>query len=491
MPEAAAERTSIESGPRFGLGRYVRSAGILSISSIASLARAVITAKLLAVALGPSSVGLLAQLLNFAALVSVIVPLGLTTGVTKMVAENRASESQVNRVMFTSSVLALGSGLAATLLLAPFSVPISQALTGSPRYALLVLLIVGSFPLYNLSGVLAYVLQGLSAIGWLTRANVANAILALIVLVPLTLVYGLMGAITAVLLTSAVQAAVFCVALWQVYRLRAWGLAGAALNRPIARELLMYGGVILLGGVANWASLLAVRTITVRELGQYSNGLYQVVNGLSSQYLTIFMTWMAAYVFPRIVSERLEGKLGPLLNSGLRANLGIMVPIFVGSIALRDPLIRIFYSSSFVAAGPLVPVQVLGDFVRVFGWSFAVCLFAIGHTRGHLLVVAGQSVAWVVLAATLIPAWGLLAVPASYAISQLVYPLLGISLARHWAGTAPDRKSWLLIGFGLACLLGAAFMPLYAGVLLVPVMPVLVYLLNRLDMREAVEVQTK
>jgi len=73
--------------PRFGLVAFVRSAGVLSVSSVASLLRAVVTAKVLAVTLGPTQVGILSQLLNFSALLFTIAALGLTTGVTKLVAE--------------------------------------------------------------------------------------------------------------------------------------------------------------------------------------------------------------------------------------------------------------------------------------------------------------------------------------------------------------------------------------------------------------------
>ena len=467
---------------RFGLRRFAQSAGVLSLNSLVSFARAVITAKLFAVTLGPSAVGILAQLLNFSAFVSVIIPLGLTTGVAKMVAEKRQAPGDVSRIVSTASILAVASALAMAILLAPVAGRISETLTGSSRYGVLVLLIVASFPLYNLAGVLSYVLQGLAEVQRLTRANIITAGLSVLLLVPLTIAYGLTGAMAAVLATSFVQAGIFSWMLLSTYAARAWKFADVRLDRGIARELLTYGGVVLVGGIVLWGSVLGVRTLTVRVLGESSNGMYQVVFGLSTQYITMFMTWMSAYVFPRVVSERSRGTLSQLLNSGLRANLAIMVPILVVVVALRDPLIRIFYSPAFIAAGPLIPFQVLGDYARVIGWSFAVCLFAIGRTRSHLAVVATQSLAWLVLAALLVPVWGLAAVPISYAMSFLAYPLLGIALVRHWSGAAPDRKSVLLAGLGLICVLGSAA-PLYTGLLLAPVMPAVVYLLNRRELR--------
>jgi len=463
---------------RFGLRRFATSAGLLSLTSIANFARAVIAAKLFAITLGPSNVGILAQLLNFSALVSVVVPLGLTTGVAKMVAEGRGDQRHVTRVTITASALALSSALVAAIVLAPAAGQISSALTGSSQYALPILLLVASFPLYNLSAVLAYVLQGLADVRRLTRANIITTALAVGLLVPLTLAYGLNGAIASVLVTSALQALVFGAVLWTAYAARAWRFIQAGFDRALAKQLLAYGGILLLGAVANQSSLLIVRTTTVHSLGQTANGLYQVVFGLSSQYITIFMAWMGAYVFPRLVAEGRAGRLNSLLNSGLRANLALMVPILVISIALRVPLIHVFYSASFVASAPLIPIQALGDYARIVGWSFAVCLFAVGHTRSHLLLIAAQATTWVLLATALVPQWGLVAIPASYALSFLTYPLMGIALTHHWVGARPDRTSILLIAVGLVCILGS-MAPLYLGLVFAPAMPAIVYWLNR------------
>src|SRR5262249_22228956 len=108
-----------ESG--FILRNFVGAAGLLSLGSIATFARSVVTAKLFAVTLGPSLVGILVQLFNFSALVSVIVPLGLTTGVVKMVAEVRDDGIATNRVVGSACALSLASGFFASIVLLPAS----------------------------------------------------------------------------------------------------------------------------------------------------------------------------------------------------------------------------------------------------------------------------------------------------------------------------------------------------------------------------------
>jgi enterobacterial common antigen flippase len=465
--------------PRLGLGAFVRSAGILSLSSLSSLVRAVITAKVLAVTLGPSQVGILSQLLNFSAFLFTILPLGLTTGVSKMVAESHTDRVRVGHVVGTSSAISLASGLGTAVILAPLAGHISAVLTGSDRYWLLVLLILASFPLYNLAGVLGYVLQGLADISRLTWANVAAAALGVIVLVPATLAFGLLGAIAAVLVSSVTQAVLFVAAIWRSYRGRGWPLADIGYDLRAARSLIGYGGIMILSGAATWGSLLLVRTLMVRSRGEYDNGIYQVAYGFSSQYMTFFMTWMGAYVFPRVAAERERSAIGPLLNSALRANLFLMAPALVLVIALRDPLIRVFYADSFRSAAPLVPVQALGDLARVIGWSYGVSLFARGHTRAFLVAMLVQAGAWVAISAALLPVIGVSAAVVGYSISYLAWPALMYPMVRRWLGARMSREGAFLSVLALAAVGLAAFLPTLPAVALAAMVPAAVLLLHR------------
>lgn len=463
---------------RFGLRSFARSAGLLSLGSVANLLRAVVTAKLFAIALGPSAVGVLVQLLNFSAFVSTIIPLGLTTGVVKLVAEARGDEEATSRVVGSASVLSVLSALAACVLLLPASGRISEVLTGADRYGPLVALIVLSFPLYNLAGAVGYVLQGFSAVRRLTRASALNAAAAVVVLVPATLAFGLAGAVAAVLAGAAVQSALYLGELWGAYRERGWRLGRARAAAAEARQLLGFGAVLLAGGMATWGSLLVVRTLLVRELGQYDNGLYQAVFGLSNQYITVFMTWMAAYVFPRIAS-RAAGELPGLLNSALRANLFLMAPVLCAVAGLRDPLIALFYSHAFLPAGPLVPVQALGDYVRVTAWSLGVCLFALGRVRAHLLVIVSQNVLWVLLTLLLAPRFGLPAISAAYALSFLSWPALVYPMVRGWFAFRLSAANVGLVIAGLAAVVAAGAAPQPLGAAAIPVVPLLVLLEDR------------
>lgn len=485
MPEDSAASL----GP-FAIGPFVRSAGVLSLSSLAGVVRAIISAKLFAIVLGPSAVGILAQFLNFSALISTIIALGLTTGVSKMVAESNQVHHKkgVDAVVATALVLSFGAGIAAVLVLAPFGSALSFALTGTGRQSVLVMLIILSFPLYNVASVLSYVLQGLAEISKLTWANVANSVATIVIIVPATLLGGLLGAMIAILIGSAIQCAIFAFAVARAYFARHWSMPRWAYSPTVARLLVGYGGIMLAGGIAMWAAVFAVRTFGIHYLGEHENGLYQVAYGLSSQYTTIFMLWMGAFVFPRLAAEPDSSQVSQLLNSALRANLLIMVPALVLVIGFRHELITIFYSGAFAAAAPLIVWQVFGDFARVVGWSFGISLFARGRTGTHLLGIVAQSAAWVVASVLLIPVYGTAGIAAGYAISFLLWPAIMYPATVHWFGVRIKGANVTLIGLGLAVLVAAALSPWPIAIALAGIVPGAIRVLNRgwLGMNQAI-----
>jgi O-antigen/teichoic acid export membrane protein len=447
--------------------------------------RAIITAKLLALTLGPSLTGVLAQILNFSALLFQIIPLGLTIGVAKLVAEAPDKRERVGAVLGTASAISMASAIVCSLLLAPFSVRISVLLTGSPRYVLPVVLVLVSLPLYNLAGVLSYVVQGFADIRRLTIANVATAVASTAVLIPATIAFGLTGAMGAVVVASIFQAAFFAIAIWRIYVAKGWPLSSVRISRSTARALLQYGGVLLVVGIGAWGSLLLVRTFGIRTLGEFQNGIYQVVNGVSAQYMAVFIGWMAAYVLPRVVAERDRTQLQSLLNSVLRANLLIMGPGLAATVALRELVVPLLYSHAFLAAAPILPIQVLGDYARVIGWSFGICLFAQGKTRAYLLAMLTQDLLWIAISTGTLRSFGTAAIAMGYSLSSLAWPALMYPMVRQWFGVRISREGALLSALGLAAIVGAIVFPGLPGLLFAGSIPAGIYLVRRGRIRSA------
>jgi hypothetical protein len=151
----------------------------------------------------------------------------------------------------------------------------------------------------------------------------------------------------------------------------------------------------------------------------------------------------------------------------------------VALVALRELVVRLLYSPAFLAAAPVLPIQVLGDYGRVIGWSFGICLFAHGRTRAYLLAMLTQDLLWMAISPTAMRTFGIAALAMGYSLSSLAWPALMYPMVRHWFGVRIDGEGILLAIIGLAAIVGAILLPALPGLALAGALPLAVYLLRR------------
>jgi hypothetical protein len=141
-------------------------------------------------------------------------------------------------------------------------------------------------------------------------------------------------------------------------------------------------------------------------------------------------------------------------------------------------VVRLLYSPAFLAAAPMLPIQALGDYARVIGWSFGIALFAQGKTRAYLLAMLSQNLLWIVMSSTTLRTLGSAAIAMGYALSSLAWPVLMYPMVRHWFGVRIDGESVLLSMVGLVALVGAVVLPTPAGLLFAATVPITIYLVR-------------
>lgn len=424
---------------------FMESSLATSWATAANLVRAVVTAKLLAVALGPTSLGIFAQVLNLFSLLVSTVPLIVTTGVTKMVADNSDNAAALEEGVGTAAGIALILGVCVAAFGSIASPTIAAVLTGSGQYSGFVLLVFATLPASNLTVVATYALQGLSEVKLLAVAGSVGAAIAICLTVPLVLKFGMLGAAVALVATSFTQLGFFAIAIQLALKRRATSLTRLRFVYWRARHLATLGTAIIMSAGSALAAVLIVRTLTVRTLGSYENGIYQAVFGVSAQYMAMFLAWMNVYTFPLVARQEHVSQVNVLLNRVLTANLFVMVPLLTFVLVFRDAGLRILYSTAFGSAAVLLPLQVLGDALRVVGWSLGISLFARGRLAAHILPFIVQSLIWVCTTALLLRPMGLLALPLGYAISNLASTALMYLLAVRFYSVTLTMDNLVLV----------------------------------------------
>jgi enterobacterial common antigen flippase len=356
------------------------------LATMVALAGSLARGKIFAISLGTDGVGVLAQLANFAALLTGLSTLGLTTaGMTLLGREHEAENAdRRQRIMSTIVWLPVAMSLVLAAAAAAASEPLSSALLGSTHHQLYVVLAAASVPANALANSYQAVLQGLRR-AWRTAWNSAISAVAMVVIVVLLVVpFGLTGGAISVVLTSVAAAAVVLIRERAITRdVLPPRMEGGDTNRV----LLHFGVASLVAGSATALVDLALRSALVHRDGAAANGIYQPVYLLGTLVFAQLGAGIVTAVTPGLAAAWQRGDKASTqaqIRGALHLSLLAMVPLILVGMALRTVLIEAVFSHSFVSAAPVLALALTAELPR-----------AVAYACGGLLLPAGRVRTWV------------------------------------------------------------------------------------------------
>lgn len=365
---------------------------LIGLSTVANTGISIVRNKLLAVVLGPSGVGLFAQLLGLQNLTAGLAPLGLQTGALRYIALYRTQDPDVLvRFLSTTVRLFLWLSGAATLLCLIFLRPLTHWATGSDTYMLMLVPALLGLPFLVQSQTwLVYVQAGLDMKTY-SRALMLTSALGLAVLAPLVLIWNLQGA--------AIHLLLYAVITWGVARwaaLRAMGddthraIDDAPFDLETVRHLFRFGAGNLPPFVLTMAFPFVLRAQIVHDVGLTSNGLYQALLAISMQYLAIPLNAMATYSFPRISQLRELDDINREVNNATRVAVLFSAAGIMAILLGRDLVIETLYSRRFLEAAPLFPVQMVGNLMMAVCFAIQLPMLPQERFRARNVMTVAQ-----------------------------------------------------------------------------------------------------
>jgi enterobacterial common antigen flippase len=354
--------------------KLVRSVFLIGMSTVATTGVSVVRNKLLAVVLGPAGVGLFAQLFGLQTMAAGLVPLGLQTGALRYIALYRSEDpKRLASFVATASRLFLGLSVVATLLCLVFIRPLTHWAVDDPAYTVLLIAPILGIPfLVQTQTWLVFVQAGLDIPAY-SRALMLTSVAGFVVLAPLVLVWHLKGASIHLLVFAALG---WAIAHWTASRSMGPEMRAAIKAEPFDREtavsLWRFGAANFVPFLLTMAFPFVMRAQIVQDCGLMQNGIYQALFAISMQYLAIPLNAMAAYSFPRISQLREIGEINREVNQATRVSVLFSAAGILVILLLRDVVVRVLFSSRFMEAVPLFPVQMVGDLIKAV--SFAIQL---------------------------------------------------------------------------------------------------------------------
>jgi enterobacterial common antigen flippase len=429
--------------------RILRSSALMGGAQVVVLAAGFVRAKVIALILGASGVGLIGIFNAFSGNVASFAGWGLGTSGVRLIAgapdeQKPAKIAAVRRMGWALSLL----GLALALLL---FWPVGSATFASSQYAAEMAIVACAVPCVIASSAWSAVLQASGKVASLAKVQIAGALAGLLLGLPAIFLRGTIGIALSILFAAAVPAFV----LWRAARAECQVSAESSTESADLGRLVKLGGALMLVGWLGQLSAYVVRLAIVRSEGLDAAGYYQAAFAISSSLPGFVFAAMGADFFPRVAAAKDEEEARQITEKQILAGLLLGIPVIIGLLTLGKLCVHLLYANSFAAAIPLLTWMTWGVFVRIIAWPLGFRLLARGSAKA-MITIEGLSAAVTAAASVgLLYGYGLLGCVVGFLAGQLFYASLLVAMSYRQSARAFEAGTFAAIG-GSALLAGLA-----------------------------------
>jgi O-antigen/teichoic acid export membrane protein len=379
-----------------------------AVMQIVLAATALVRNKVIALRLGPSAFGEIAQLGAVVASLVVFVSLGMQVSLSRNVAragthaERQAYLANANGLVLLLSVLVTGAALALLAtgdLLTVVGLPVTRVVV------IAAVLFSAGIPLIVLQTNFLSVLQGQLDVKGLALRRSLAVLLATAACVPLVWVFGLVGAAVTTLILNAL------LALLLGLRCRSLGYQWleVRLNRDVIVVLLSFGLASMAAGFAATFADTAVRASLLKQFGTDAMGLVQAPLVLAASLQAVVVGSIGSMALAAVSRASSHDETGRTIDRLLKVSVPLSTVAFSLLGLLGVPIIIALYSGQFAGGAALLPWILCADLVQVAVWVVGATLLAYGDRAIWLALELVWSGAELVISLALLPRFGAVA----------------------------------------------------------------------------------
>jgi len=405
-------------GSALGTRRKAFSLG--AVQAMVRLICSFASVKLTAVYLGPSGLALIAQFNNFVSLCQGVIVTGLETATIRLSAEYGGDSQRRRQLLATVGRVGLGLGLPTAVLMALASPWLASWLLKDSAFAWVFVL--GGF------GVLAAILNAvllavLTTRGEITRvvsSNIAATICGVLVFAPAAMHWGVRGGLYA---SSTIYILMLVVTLIMRTGTKVVSLRDfiGKFDRGEARRIAGFYPMLVFHAAMAPLSLILIREHVTSQLSLEAAGLWQACWRLSETYMMVVMMSVTTQFMARLGEVanspvRLRAEVLRTLGASVGATAALAIIIYV----LREWIVRLIFSRAFLPVADLMPMQLIGDVLKMAGWTLGFVLVATVRSRWYIAIEVIVPLVFIVAARVLGGSMGVSGVTTAYVISGCV-----------------------------------------------------------------------
>ncbi len=379
--------------------------------------------KILAVIVGPSGYSIIGQLQNIITAITAIASAGVGTGVTKYTAEYCTEPQRQRQVWITATFLGAVCSLIIGIFIIVFRDKLAFELLKDKNYSYIFIWLTLALFLYVLNIFFLAVLNGLKEISLLVVANIANSLIALGITGLSAWMYGLQGALVALVINQSLV----CIATVILLIGRPWfqfkNFIGLP-DRDVAHKLSHFTIMAVTTSVLGPLTQVLVRNIIIDKVNIDASGYWEAMTKISNLYLTIFSTTLTVYLIPKIaeIKNRKDHKYEIIKILKLIVPATCCCAFFIYT--LRNYIIKILFTDNFISMEVLFGWQVIGDVARSISWIFSFYLLSQSATKKFITAEIVSSTFYVSISFLAVSFYGLVGSAIAHTFANIFYMCL-------------------------------------------------------------------
>lgn len=348
-----------------------------------------VKAKLNAIFLGTTGIGILSQINITNNQLSRFTLLGMNDGLVNLIASKKNDKRFKNiLVNSTKSYIFLSSVL--LIIIMSICVFFSESFTifffGDIAYIEYFYICILSLPILIINSTSFAILKSFKRIPIIAKAELFSAIFSFIIYLPAVYFFKLKG-VAFVLLITIILKLYLNHNFSLKYILKDLKLSYIKIVRHgkikinAIRELSLFAILGLTIGIYEIFTIMISRSIVINELGISSFGIYAPVKTWGAFYTGMMLPTIYTYLYPRFAELSDEKKIVSILNDTFRIISVAIIPFLFFGIAYGKIIIPFFYNNEFIEAYNYLPGHFIGILFLMWMNTFAMVFTPTGKIK--------------------------------------------------------------------------------------------------------------
>lgn len=336
--------------------------------------------KILAVYVGPAGYAAIGQFQNFIQMVTTFAGSAVNTAVIKYTAEYYEDENTQQSIWRTAGSIVLIFSLFFSILILIFQKQLSIYIFHTDAYQSVFVWFAVFLTFFTFNAFFLAILNGKKEVLRLVIANIVGSLFSLAITSALAIKYNLYGALVAL---SIYQSLAFFATLFLCYKAKWFRLSYlfGKIDTDIAKKFAAFALMALVSAICVPLSQMVIRSYLTYEYGLTYAGYWEAMIRLSAAYLLLVTTTLGVYYLPKLSELSKVQEIKSEVYLGYKFIFPLAV---IGALAvylLRDWIIALLFTKSFLPMRDLFFWQVIGDSLKIGSWILAYLMLSKAMTK--------------------------------------------------------------------------------------------------------------